>query len=1074
MPSRVLSLSVVFVSIVLLTGGGAILGQAIFGSIQGAVTDPSGASIPDVKVTARNLDTGILFQSASNAAGLYLFGQLPPGSYEVVAEKAGFAKSIQQKVAVRVNDQRRLDIGMRVGEVTQDVNVTAEAPLVQTEGNSIGKVIEERTIKQLPLSGRNAFSLMLLAPGAQQTVVSNGTSGDPQPRLSGGRTRTSEFTIDGTSSTDPRRGDTVYSPNLDAIQEFSVQTEGIPAEYGRLTGGIVNATLKSGTNQFHGNLFEFLRNAAFDARNFFSATVPARVFNQFGGMVGGPIVRNRTFFFFDYQGTRNRQQSVFNLTVPTLQQRQGDFSQILGAQIGVDALGRPVFQNQIFDPSTTRTAPNGKLVRDPFLNNVIPSNKFDSAGFNVLRLYPLPTRPGLTQNYSSLNSGGVNQDQFDARVDQRFTDKDLFFARVSRDRQDNITARPYASAATGGSLGQLNVFWTAALDWTRTINPTAINDFRLGALRGELNRLLPTTDIKSLGIPNLPPGHLPNFTISGYDTLGDAAVFDPTQESYQMQDIVTLVRGRHILKFGADFRRFRINDLQLSANGQFILSRNETASPLLGLSGNPIASLLLGVADQFTNDPNRGRFYQRSNYLGVFAQDEFKFNSNFTLNIGLRYDVEQEPNETRWNGSNFDLISGQLLTMRQLGSNRIQQTKWTNLGPRIGIAWKPWGSKTVVRGSYGIFYTPLTGRATSAFDRWPQSQALTIQSAGVDPAVIISQTPASLASNPNGYGLAHSHDDVKAPVGYFEQWNFDLQREMRGQILLQATYVGSVGKHLMANVQYNEIPIQVVQANGGGSQNLRPYPNFPNIGTFCECQSSSYHALQLSAEKRYSSGVTFLASYTWSKFIDEQDDNFSSLFPESSYNRRLEKGLSLANIPQRFVFSSVYDLPFGKGRPFLSSGLLSQIVGGWQGGGILTVQHGQIVWINQPNNTSQTFSQQFRPNLIGNPNLENGRTLTHWFNTAAFVAPPPLTLGNSNKTPGLYGPHWINLDFSLHRDIALPLSEQTRIEIRGECFNCLNRANFNPPNGQFATAAFGQITAAQPGRSLQIAMKFWF
>ena len=296
MPSRVVSLSAVLFSIILLLAGVSAFGQAIFGSIQGTITDPSGASIPEVKVTARNLDTGLTFQSASNAAGLYLFGQLPPGSYEVAAEKPGFAKSIQQRVVVRVNDQLRLDIGMRVGEVTQDVNVTAEAPLVQTEGNSIGKVVEERTIKNLPLSGRNAFSLMLLAPGAQQTVVSNGTSGDPQPRLSGGRTRTSEFTIDGTSSTDPRRGDTVYSPNLDAIQEFSVQTEGIPAEYGRLTGGIVNATLKSGTNQFHGNLFEFLRNAAFDARNFFSATVPARVFNQFGGMVGGPIVRNRTFF----------------------------------------------------------------------------------------------------------------------------------------------------------------------------------------------------------------------------------------------------------------------------------------------------------------------------------------------------------------------------------------------------------------------------------------------------------------------------------------------------------------------------------------------------------------------------------------------------------------------------------------------------------------------------------------------------------------------------------------------------------------------------------------------------------
>jgi hypothetical protein len=1047
--------------------------QGVFGSIEGTLTDDSGAVVPAVKVVARNVETGLTFTSESNEAGIFLLGQLRPGRYDVTAEKQGFSTFAQKGVTLRVNDQIRLDIQMKVGQVSERVEVAAEAPLVQSEKSIIGKVVEERAIKELPLAGRSAFSLILLTPGTQQTVVNSGTSADPQPRLSGGRTRNGEFTIDGTSATDPRRGDTVVSPNLDALQEFSVQTTGISAEFGRLSGGVVNAALKSGTNQFHGNLFEFSRNAAFDARNFFSATVPHHVYNQFGGMIGGPIVRDRTFFFVDYQGTRNRQESVFNLTLPTPQEIRGDFSQILGRQIGTDALGRGINQDQIFDPSTTRLA-NGQQVRDPFPGNIIPVTRFDPAGAKVASLYPAPNRPGLTQNFYVLSSGGLNEDQFDVRVDHRLSEKDLSFLRLSFDRQDNITARPYPNSATNGTVGEIDPFWTTALNWVHTITPTTISELRFGSMRAELNRVLAQRDIGSLGLQNVPPGHLPNFTNPGYDNLGDLVVRDPTEEQYQVQELLTLVRGRHIFKVGADFRRFRINDLQLLLT-QFQLSRNQTGSPSnLAATGNPIASLLLGVASYFQTDPNQGRFYQRSNYLGAFFQDDFKVNPNLTLNVGLRWDVEQEPNETRWNGSNFDLVTGQALSMRSLGTNRIQATKWHNFGPRVGLAWKPGGSKTVVRSSYGLFYTPLTGRATSAFDRWPKSQQVTLQSSGIDPALLVSQAPPVVGSS-TGYGLSHTHDEVNAPVGYFEQWNFDLQRQIFGNTLLQATYVGSAGKHLYNHMQYNEMSIDAVRAYSGGSQARRPYPNFANVGDYCECQGSTYHALELSAEKRYSRGLTFLLSYTWSKLIDQEDENFSSLFPMTSYNRRLEKGLSLATVPKRFVFSSVYDLPFGKNRSYLNSGPASRILGGWQFGGILLLQSGQQVWIYQSNNTAQTFSQQFRPNLVGDPILPaDQRTLKRWFNTSAFVAPAPMTLGNSSKTPGIEGPGWINLDFALHRSIRIPLREQTRVELRGECFNCFNRANFNPPVGVFGTATFGQVTVAQSGRVLQVAVKFWF
>jgi hypothetical protein len=408
-----------------------------------------------------------------------------------------------------------------------------------------------------------------------------------------------------------------------------------------------------------------------------------------------------------------------------------------------------------------------------------------------------------------------------------------------------------------------------------------------------------------------------------------------------------------------------------------------------------------------------------------------------------------------------------------LGRNRIQNTDWTNFGPRFGFAWRPFGQSTVIRSHYGLFYTPLTGRATSAFNRFPQSQLVTKTSDGIRPSVVIAQTPSSVGSA-DGKGLEHYYAWEEAPVAYFQQWNFDIQREVRG-LLMQATYAANVGRHLNANQQWNEIPIDVVRAAGGSSQAMRPYPDYTDIGYFLERQNSSYHSLQLSAEKRYSQGLSFLMSYTLSKFIDEQEDNFSSLFPMTSYNTRLEKGLSQAHIPHRFVTSAVYDLPFGKSRTYLQSGPAAWILGGWQMSGILSLQSGEQVFISQATNTARTYSRSFRPNLVSSPVLDTGaRTLARWFNTDAFQAPPPLTLGTSNKTPNIQGPGFAGVDLGLHRSIAVPVRESMRVELRGECFNCFNRVNFGLPSGAFATANFGRVTSAGAARTLQVAMKFWF
>ncbi len=1043
--------------------------QAIFGAIQGTIRDETGAVIPRAQVSARNVATGVKTGTVSNESGIYLLGELRPGTYEVEVEAPGFNKAIQRNIPIRVEDRVRVDFAMRVGQVSESVEVTASTPLLQSENNTLGRVVEETAIKQLPLRGRDAFELVLLTPGVQQR------NNDEQPRLTGGRARTGEFVLDGGSITTPRRGQVFTQPNLDAIQEFKVQTSGLSAEFGRAVGGVVNATLKSGSNRFSGNLFEFHRNNSINARNFFSSSTPKLIQNQFGGMLGGPIVKDRLFFFGDFEMFRQAEESLFNRTIPTQAMKQGDFSGLLAGGVGTDALGRQVFRNQIFDPATQRPAPNGRMVRDPFPGNRIPSSRFDAPGPRILALYPDPNLLGIAQNFQRLVPRGVDNKKFDVRLDWRASDKDLVFGRYSWDHQFSDTARPFPAAVTGGNLGNFNRYLTTAISWTRTLNATTINDARASYFRGINERLLNPSDGSNLGIPNLDLVGLPRVTMPGFEGIGDAQAFNPVETGSQLQDIMTFVRGKHIVKAGVDFRRFPINDLQLQFTGEYTLSAVQTADPVnSGTTGHPIASLLLGHADTFNNSTLRGRFYYRSFYLGTFVQDDWKLTPNLTLNLGLRYDVEQNPRETRYQGSNFDLQLGRPVTMTELGRNFIQFTDKVNFAPRVGFAYRPRALRnTVIRSHYGMFYIPLTGRATSAFARFPADQRLGLQSDGLNPAVILSRTP-PIVPSVDGKGFAIDNKIENAKLGSFQQWNFDLQHERAG-MLFQASYAGSAGRHLLMNQDHNVIPIEQVQKAGTGTNAMRPYPDYGFILCHCELQNSSYQSLQLGVERRYGKGLFFSVSYTFSKFMDSNEDNFSSMFPLDPYNLRLEYGLSQSHFPHRFVSAAVWDLPFGKGRQWMQSGPGAWTLGGWQLSSILSLQSGEQVWITQASNTARTFNRQFRPNLVGNPILpESDRTIGRWFNTGAFQAPAPLTLGNSNKFPNVQGPGLANVDFSIIRYFAVPLREGMKFELRGDFFNSFNRTNFNAPSGTFGTPTFASVTSAGLPRTIQLGLKFWF
>ena len=499
---------------------------------------------------------------------------------------------------------------------------------------------------------------------------------------------------------------------------------------------------------------------------------------------------------------------------------------------------------------------------------------------------------------------------------------------------------------------------------------------------------------------------------------------------------------------------------------------------LLGKSNTPAFaadiqcnSVLLGQANQFNNSTLRGRFYYRSQYLGLFAQDDWKVSSKLTLNLGVRYDVEQNPREVRSQGSNFDLKAGRPFTMAELGRNFIQYTDRVNIAPRVGFAWRPL-AHTVIRSHYGMFFIPLTGRATSAFSRFPADQRIGLQSDGLNPAVLLSRTPPIVPSQ-DGKGFALDYKIERAKLGSFQQWNFDVQHEVRG-MLLQASYVGSVGHHLLMNQDMNVIRIEDVRRAGTGTQQMRPFPDYGTISCHCEFQNSSYHALQTGLERRYKGGLFWSASYTFSKFIDYNEDNFSSQFPMDPYNLSLERGLSQSHYPHRFATAAIYDLPFGKGRRWSNAGPAAWVLGGWQLSSIVSLQSGDQVWITQATNTSRMFSRSIRPNLVSNPVLAQGGTIDRWFNLDAFQPPPALTVGNSPKFPGIQGPGLANLDMSIIRFFPVPLREGMKFELRGDFFNTLNHTNLNAPSGTLGTPNFGRVTSARLPRTIQVGLKFWY
>jgi hypothetical protein len=1122
--------------------------QAGSGEITGEVRDPSAAVIAGARVSLRQIDTNQTFASVTSAAGIYSFSNLKPGMYDLAVEATGFKRFVHQQIRVITAERIRADVDLQIGSTGESITVTSDVSPLRTELPSMGQGVKTETIGALPLNGRNFVPLVGLIPGVALPP------GQLFPRLNGGRPRTNEYLYDGISVLQPEPGQVAFYPIIDAIQEFNVQTSVPSAAFGRFNGGVINLTTRSGSNAYHGTLFEFFRNEALNARNFFQPATAANPNkpeyrrNQFGSVFGGPLVKDHTFFFVDYQGTRQTIARTVTSTVPTLAQRSGDFSASLGALLFRTPGGTVTTTEAGNNPiNTTDTAGNAIQVRSgmifrpldhlAYAGNLIPVNTFDRVAASLLSRFPNPTATGASNNFTRTANEPDRQDQFDVRLDHRFSDRDQVFGRYSYFRDDTspVKALPDGSgAAAANSLAtgpQLTTGQSFASNYVHTFTPNLLNEARLGYTRRTIDRaalLLSTPPSQSLSLPGLPSNaafnnELPTFIISGLQaasttpTLGLPSSVDSKfrTDSVEIADTVSWLHGRHAFKFGTDFRIFRLDVIQPpSPTGSFTFSTLFTDLNGVAGTGNNIASFLTGSVQSFSIDLQQNKIRPRAWFQEWFAEDTLKLTRRLTLTGGLRYTLNFPSTELDNQGAVFNLQTQKLDYLGQNGFRRsARRLFWGNAAPRVGVAYLL-TEKTVIRSGYGMTYFDQSGITTPfTSPQFPFIQ--TVQQTNLN-----NTTPAFfLANGPNvqpipqtpdaGLGQSVYSADYNLASGYAQQWNLAVQRQLTTNLSFEVGYAGSKLTHLGAP-DYNINQLTAAQLAQGAAltatvpnpffgqipassslgrstisvaQLLKPFPRFQNVIFFRNnIGNSSYHGLSAKVEKRFSRGLTFLVSYTFSKLLDDASAVFDASlgtglvanFPVAdSYDRRLERDVSSGDIPRILAVSYTYDLPIGPGHALNPQGIAGKFANGWQIMGDVSVQSGLPLTVTQTtnNNSFAGFATQ-RPSCSGDPNLPGSqRTVARFFDTSVFTATPQFQIGTCSRNP-VRGPAYRNADFALSK--LIPLREHLNMNFRAEVFNLTNLPLLGSPNLTAGNASFGSITSAGDPRVVQLALKLTF
>ena len=1076
----------------------ALLGQTSTGTITGMVTDSSQARLASVKLKLTNIATGVTLDGQTNEAGEYTFPLLPSGTYTLVAEQGGFQKVNRTGIVVELSRTARVDLILQVGQVTESLTVTGAAPLLESETSTVGQLIENKSISDMPLNGRRVGELLGMSGAA---VFVTGDVIRPRVALAGGRADQQQWLLDGVNASNIALEVTqaLFNPPVESVQEIRIQSNGYSAEYGNSSAGVVLTTTKSGTNKMRGNLYEYFRNEKLDARNFFAASRPPLRWNVFGGTLGGPIAipklyngRNRSFFFTSAEFQKQRIGAVRLFNVPTALERAGDFSQTVSA-----ASVRTVMYD------------GGVTPRAPFPNNALPASRMDATGLKLAALYPLPNRPPVNpsgaQNFVANAVSGLNITTWTSKLDHIISSSDRVSVRyVLHDFPSYITGvfadvGPDPNESTSDRRAH-----SLLINETHNFTPTLINDFRLNwQPRFFINRSagLDTGWPTRLGLKGASDRAFPRVTPANYGALGNATherVQTPIQDMH-IVNALSHFRGKHSFKYGGEARFSRNAEVFNQAiSGVLNFAVQGTALPGTGNTGNGLASMLLGIVNngslQSTQPIDR-----RAWYYALFAQDDWKITPTLTLNAGVRWETHTPRVDALNRQNGFDLTAinpvsrtpGVITFAGRDGVGRtVYSGDYNNFAPRVGLAWKPFGStKTVVRSSYGVFFgPPLPGsnNMTAGFEIAGDYQS---PDNGLTPAFLLRNgfpaPPPPVDLNP-GFGAVAVGQAVRyAPqyieqnrrLGYSQQWNLTIQRELIGNLLLEAGYVANVGHRLNGpNTSINQVRPELLAA--GNAQVRRPFPQFANVvSTTPMWGNSNYHAMNIKLEKRFSNGLNFLSNYTWSKFIDDVAAGFENGNTvgaiQNLYDRRAERALSGNDIRHRFNTSSVYELPWGTGRRWMTKGPAAWLLGGWNMGGILTLQQGSPNGITTQVNSTNAFNPGAqRVNVLRDPALPVGeRTVNRWFDTTAVVAPPQFTFGNAGRAL-FVGPGLVNLDMSLLKNFRW--NERNNLQVRLESFNLPNRVNFDDPATALGAPGFGVIGVARSARSLQLGLKLDF
>jgi hypothetical protein len=1097
-----LKFTLLFAGIALLMGATRSFAQT--SQVSGQVVDASHAVVSDAQLTLSRSDTGFTQQQHSTNEGYYSFPLLQAGHYDLKIEKGGYETQDQKGIIVETGSVSTVNVTLAVGAIAQTVSVDATVPLLQSQSSAVQDVVENQTITNMPLIDRRSSQLQRLSG----FVVGNGSGSGATFAVGGGRGNNANYLVDGGNVQNLLLGvpTLMFDPPVESVQEFNLSISDYAAELGRSGGAVVQMTTKSGTNQFHGAVYEYFRNDALQARPYFAKVNPELRYNLFGGSLGGPIKKDKTQFFFNYEGRRQTSTVTQIINVPTAAELTGDFS---------------AFSTPVIDPSTGKQASyNGRL-------NVLPPGELDPIALALVKYYPAPNITGAAANVSNFRANDPTQGVYDvyvARIDHVFGEKDRIFGRFLAQTDHEPTASIYPTPGTDnyGVLAH-NYYYNPSGTWYHNFSPTLINEFRFTYSRRQalsISAGANTNLASQIGIQGTNPAFFPTVTLSGLAGFGNTNQQERLQtpiNSNQYVDNVSWQRGNHQFKFGVELRTSNNTDNYYPTAGGSFAFTNTGVSTNAALGS--LANLLLGRVNTATLQQAE-TLLTTSYSWGLFAQDDWRITPKLTVNIGLRYDldaprVEEHNRQNSFDAKTINPVSGTpgIITFSGLNGISKYANNWDyhNIGPHIGFAYTA-NRSTVVRGGGAILYPGEYDQATPivAYTGFAKQISLSSPNAGTGaPAFLLKNNgtdgtgtavvPTAAQLTPAYGAVPLGQKVVQAPqyfqrdrvTGYLYQGSLNIEQQLGNQLLVTLGYLGTFGHHLSAvnaeNINQVTPTNMALLATTKNTQTLRPFPQFGNVSIIAnDGGQSNYNAFNAGIKKRYSGGFQFGLNYTWSKFIDNQEArNELAAYPGTDvftdyYNPQDRRGLSGNDIRNRVIGSALYELPFGPGKWIHpSSNWVNELVAGWTVGAISEIHSGTALSVIDATNNTGSYSDGVRPNLVGNPNSLSGsrsraaRT-AQWFNTSAFAQNAPFTFGNAPRTFGR-GPALATTDASLLKDFKIV--ESSTLQFRAEALNVFNHANLANPNQQFGNGAFGQVTGLQSGnqsRILQLALHLAF